>query len=176
MLSLSSLAGWEEAVLASIAGAHGTPDERDRQVERSGLYAEYPTIVHGYIELFGSDAALEALKRALFLVWHSALAMPVDSGIAALPVGIIRSVIDQLDAAVRRGTMDDELRWMLAWYYAEAPLVLELFGASATVMRAAELVPADAWRGARITATTMAVRGQMGRFWEALAGATERTP
>jgi hypothetical protein len=37
VLSLTSLAGWEEAVLASVAGATGSVDERDSQIERSGL-------------------------------------------------------------------------------------------------------------------------------------------
>ncbi|MDB4898588.1 MAG: hypothetical protein JWN53_396, partial [Gemmatimonadetes bacterium] len=70
MLSLSSLAGWEEAVLASIRGTSGNAEERDRQIERSGMYGEYPAIVRAYIELFDDEASrLEATKRAVFLVW-----------------------------------------------------------------------------------------------------------
>ena len=118
MLSLSSLAGWEEAVLASIAGATGTPDERDSQNERSGLYGEYPAIVNAYIEHFSDpETALEALKRAYFLVWRSAMATPSESGIAPLPDGTIRVVIDELDAWARRDSVDDELRWMLGHYW-----------------------------------------------------------
>ena len=45
MLSLASLAGWEDAVLASLRGATGTLEERDRQIERSGLFGEYPAIL-----------------------------------------------------------------------------------------------------------------------------------
>ena len=55
VLSLSSLSGWEEAVLASIAGARGALEERDQQIERSGMYAEYPAIMHAYIELMSDD-------------------------------------------------------------------------------------------------------------------------
>ena len=76
MLSLTSLAGWEDAVLASIAGAHGTIEERDRQVERSGVYGEYPAIVRAYEELFAdAESAGEAIKRAIFLVWRGAVGM-----------------------------------------------------------------------------------------------------
>ena len=80
MLGLSTLAGWEEAVLASVRGASGTPDERDAQIERSGLYGEYPAIVSGYIEHFSvAESALEALRRAYFLVWRGAMAAPASA-------------------------------------------------------------------------------------------------
>ena len=132
MLGLSSLSGWEEAVLASVVGATGTLEERDAQIERSGLYGEYPAIVSAYIEHFSdADSTLEALKRAYFLVWRGAMAPPAESGIASLPDGTIRVVIDELDAWARRGATDAELRWMLGHYHAVGPSVLELYGASA---------------------------------------------
>src|SRR4051794_15704252 len=170
MLSLSSLAGWEDAVLASIAGATGTLDERDSQIERSGLYGEYPAILHAYLELFSDpDSALEALKRAVFLVWRAAMASPADSGIAPLPDGTVRVVIDELDAWSRRGEVDVELAWMLGRYHALGPTVLELYGASPRLVALAESAGADAWREAGITPATMLRRGQMGRYWSALA-------
>lgn len=171
MLSLSSLAGWEDAVLASIDGARGTLDERDHQIERSGLYGEYPAIVRAYEELFSDPpSALEAVKRATFLVWRAAMDLPVHTGIAPLPDGTVRSTIDALDALVRRGSVDAELAWMLAWYHHQAPLLLELYGATPALLRHAELAEAGAWRHAGITRAGMRVRGQMGRFWIALAG------
>jgi hypothetical protein len=170
MLSLSSLAGWEESVLSSIAGAAGTPEQRDRQIERSGMYGEYPAIVRAYIELFDDeDSALEALKRALFLVWRSAMALPVDTGLAALPEGSARRVVQQLDDAIRVGGYDAELRWMLAWYYAEGSFVLELYGGTPRVMSLAAELEGDSWRAMIITEAAMAQRGQMGRYWLDLA-------
>ena len=81
MLSLSSLAGWEDAVLASIAGARGSLEERDRQIERSGVYGEYPAIVRAYAERFADpESAGEAVKRAVFLVWRGAMELPVHTG------------------------------------------------------------------------------------------------
>jgi hypothetical protein len=169
MLSLSSLAGWEDAVLASVRGASGTPDERDAQIERSGLYGEYPAIVNAYVEHFGdADSGLEALKRAYFLVWRGAMATPADSGIASLPDGTIRLVIDELDAWARRGATDAELRWMLGHYHAVGPSVLELYGASVPLIQVAADVGGAAWRDARITSAAMAGRGQLGRYWTAL--------
>ena len=170
MLSLSSLAGWEDAVLASIAGATGTLEERDSQIERSGLFGEYPAIVNAYIELFSDpDSALEAVKRAYFLVWLSAMALPADSGVPPLPDGTARVVIDELDARARREPVDPELAWMLARYHALGPFVLELYGASPGLIKLAESGGAEDWREAGFTAAAMKGRGQMGRYWSALA-------
>jgi hypothetical protein len=170
VLSLSSIAGWEDGVLASIAGAHGTMDERDVQIERSGLYGEYPAILHSYLELFAdAPSSLEALKRAVFLLWRAAMASPADSGIAPLPDSAIRVVIDELDALVRRNGADAELRAMLGWYHARSPFLLELYGASEQVLRMARDSGEDAWRRAPITPGGMSGRGQMGRYWSELA-------
>ncbi|MDB4882123.1 MAG: hypothetical protein JWL95_889 [Gemmatimonadetes bacterium] len=170
MLSLTSLAGWEDAVLASVAGSKGTIEERDSQVERSGLYGEYPAIVNAYIALFSDpDSALEALKRAYFLVWRSAMVLPADSGIPPLPEGTVRIVIDELDARARREPVDEELSWMLAWYHALAPFLLELYGASPRLVQLASSGGAESWREARFTPAAMKGRGQLGRYWSALA-------
>lgn len=169
MLGLASLAGWENALLASIAGASGTPEERDAQIERSGLYGEYPAIVNAYVEHFtNSETAHEAVKRAYFLVWRSAMAPPADTGIATLPDGTIRVVIDELDAMARRDETDSELRWMLGHYHAVGPTLLELYGASPRLVRLARAAGGDAWLEARADPRTMEGRGQMGRYWAPL--------
>jgi hypothetical protein len=173
VLSLTSLAGWEEAVLASIGGTSGSLLERDRQIERAGLYGEYPAIVRAYVDLFDdADSAAEAIKRAVFLVWRSAMAPPNETGIAALPDGTSRTVIEELDARIRRGAADAELAWMLAWYHGESGHVFELFGATPGLVRFAEAMPHDAWRSVPMDLGAMARRGQMGRYWAALAAGT----
>jgi hypothetical protein len=174
VLSLSSLAGWEDAVLASIRGATGTLEEQDRQIERSGLYGEYPAIIRAYMELYADPAsAPEAVKRTVFLVWRGAMAPPSTTGIAPLPDGTSRAVIEDLDARVRRGETDTELGWMLARYVAEGRFVFELYGATPPLFRFAEAIAADAWRTAEITTATMAQRGQLGRYWTSLAGSAQ---
>ena len=100
MLSLTALAGWEMAVLGSISGATGTIDDRDAQITRSGMYAEYPAIFAGYLELAldadDPDAALEALKRALFIAWYGFQVPSTVSGIAELPESAIRQLMTAL--------------------------------------------------------------------------------
>lgn len=170
MLSLTSLAGWEEAVLASLRGASGTIEERDRQIERSGLFGEYPAILSAYVDLFDdAESSAEALKRAVFLVWRAAMAPPADTGIASLPDATARAVIDALDARVRAEAVDEELAWMLAWYVSGGRFVLELYGATARLLAVADSMPPDAWRSRSITNHTMRQRGQMGHYWTALA-------
>ena len=170
MLSLASLAGWEDAVLASIAGTSGTVEERDQQIERSGMYGEYPAIVRAYAEHFNDpETSGEAIKRATFLVWRGAMESPAVTGIAPLPDGTVREVIDALDTRVRRGQQDDELAWMLAWYHAQGPFLLELYGATPALVQLAESCDANAWRHAGITRERMAQRGQMGRYWLAMS-------
>ena len=75
----------------------------------------------------------------------------------------------ELDAWARRDAADDELGWMLAWYHALGPFVLELYGASPRLLRLAESVDPERWRDVGITAAAMARRGQMGRYWSALS-------
>lgn len=170
MLSLTSLAGWEEAVLASLRGASGTLEERDRQIERSGLFGEYPAILSAYVSLFADpESAAEALKRATFLVWRAAMAPSATSGIASLPDATSRAVIEELDARVRGGRADEELAWMLAWYVTGGRFVLELYGATTRLLAFADSTPPDAWRSQSITDDTMRQRGQMGHYWTALA-------
>ena len=170
MLSLTSLAGWEEAVLASLRGASGTLEERDRQIERSGLFGEYPAIVNAYVELFSDpDSTSEAVKRAVFLFWRAAMAPSAETGIASLPDAASRVVIEQVDARIRAAAADEELAWMLAWYVSGGRFVFELYGATTRFFAFADSTPPDAWRSHSITANTMRERGQMGHYWTALA-------
>lgn len=157
-------------MLASIAGASGTLEERDSQIERSGLYGEYPAIVSAYIELFSDpESTLEALKRALFLVWRSATVSPTECGVAPLPDGTVRAIIDELESRARRDAVDAELGWMLGHYHALGPTVLELYRASDQLVTLAESASDDDWRRAKIDAGALRRRGQMGRYWSALA-------
>lgn len=168
-MNLSALAHWESAVLASIAGATGTLDERDAQITRSGMYAEYPTIFGSYLELARDSQApaiaLEALKRAIFLAWWSFNAVPVESGLTELPESEVRELMLELERAIHVGAVDEELRLMLVWYRETFGYPFDHFGpvrhldefigdASLTDVR--ERVP-SAIRGAD--------RGQLGRYW-----------
>jgi len=170
-LSLDALANWEAAVLARIAVAKGTPDERDAQITRSGLYAEYPAIVASYMEIAGgeSDDRLEGLKRALFLTWHSFTVLPVDSGIAEIAESMVRHVFDAVDRAIARGDVDEEFRWMLVWYHAQFPEPFEYFGPVGSLDPFIDdLSTADAIDA--LHRSRFASRGQLGSYWTSVLG------
>jgi hypothetical protein len=170
MLGLTSLSGWEDAVLASVRGATGTLEERDSQIERSGLYGEYPAIVSAYTEHFADgDSALEALKRAYFLVWRGAMAPPADSGIASLPDGTIRLVMDELGRvgparSDRPRVALDARPLPCSWTFGARALWSERIADSSRRRRRRRRLA----RG-EITPGSMAGRGQLGRYWTDLA-------
>lgn len=171
MLSLTAIANWELAVLASIAGATGTIEERDAQITRSGLYAEYPAIFAAYHELVldGEDVeALEALKRALFIAWYSFHAPPTVSGIAELPESAIRRLLEALDDAIAAGRVDHELRSMLAWYDRQFGYVFEHFGPVRALPDFIAGADAQQIEALRAEATRHGGRGQLGRYWASL--------
>ena len=170
-LSLDPIAGWEAAVLASVAGASGTLEERDAQIARSGFYGEYPAILTAYVALFADAAAgLEALKRAAFLAWYAGSAPPSVSAIRELPEHAVRTTVAELEQRLQRGGGDDELRWMLAWYHGHGPWVVDLYGTGPAVADFVAGQPVDAWRTARIDAATLMNRGQLGQYWRAMLG------
>jgi hypothetical protein len=170
VLSLDALANWEMAVLASIRGASGSAAERDAQITRSGLYAEYPAIFGAYLELVRLAAdetiALEALKRVVFLAWWAFSAPSIDSGIAELPESSVREVMQLLESAIAGGRTDDELKSMLAWYHSRFGYVFEHFGPVRDLEDFVADVPV-AEAQARVLAGSFAGRGQLGVYWSA---------
>ena len=169
-LPLDAIAGWEAAILASIAGASGTLDDRHAQIARSGLYGEYPAILAAYHALLAHPASgAEALKRAAFLVWLGAVAPPPRTAILELPEPLARDVVHALERHLQRGAGDAELRWMLAWYHGCAPVAFDVYGSGASAI--ADFVagqPVDAWRAAGVSPAALMNRGQMGRYWREL--------
>lgn len=169
MLTLQALANWEAAVLASLAGATGTVEERDAQITRSGLYAEYPAIFGTYNDIarHADDpaAALEALKRAVFIAWYGFTEPPVQSGIAELPESAIRTCLDELDRSIRSGRVDEELRWMLAWYHASFGHVFEHFGPVRSLDDFIATIPPNEAISHRDERGRFAGRGQLGIYW-----------
>lgn len=174
MLSLEALANWESAVLASIHGATGSVDERDAQITRSGMYAEYPAILGAYVELIELSGdpriELEALKRAVFLVWYSFTQLPVDSGIAELAESSVRRVFDLLESELRGHHADDELRWMLAWYRRVFGYVFDHFGVARSIDEAAGTTSTDDARR-QLAASHFGGRGQLGDYWRSIIAA-----
>lgn len=174
MISLRDLAAWESRVAMLVAQANGPLEERDRALERSGLYAEYPAILSGYLALLDDDtSALEALKRAVFIVWYSAVEPPMLSGIAELPESGVRVTLDAIEAACREERIDEELRWMMAWYNSVGDQSLLRFPGMLSSEAAIAGVDPEAWRSAPVVRESMLDRGLLGRYWASLSERAE---
>lgn len=172
MLTLGALSGWEAAIQASIAGASGTLEERDRQIARAGLYGEYPALLGSYSELAARAddpaAALEALKRAVFLAWYSMVEPAPLTGIPVLAERLVREVFEQLASVLRTGAGDEELRWMLAWYASVFDYPFEYYAVAPHVERFVAGEDARAWTAHRGERGRFAARGLLGSYWSSL--------
>lgn len=165
-LPLDAIAGWEAAILASIAGAAGSPDDRHAQITRSGLYGEYPAILAAYQALFAHPASgAEALKRAVFLCWCGAVEPPQRTAILDLPEHALRDTVGALERQLQRGAADAELGWMLAWYHGRASALFDVYGSGGAVADFVAGRPVDGWRQAALAPAALMNRGQMGRYW-----------
>jgi hypothetical protein len=169
VITLSELAAWEGRLAREVARATGSADERDRQLARAGVYAEYGAVFSSYVALVSEDPdGLEALKRAAFLAWFAVAQPSVLSGIGDLPESAVRRVFEELDRRCRVGPVDEELRFMVPWYYGAADFAFTRFpglrGIEAVAGEAEEESP-DALPH---SAEQFNGRGLMGEYWGAL--------
>jgi hypothetical protein len=171
MITLGALGAWEERLLRELGRRRGSLEDRDSELTRSGLYAEYAAVFGGYVEIArdGDDPAerLEALKRAVFLTWYEGAEPAPLSGLAELPELAVRRTLELLEERCRHGELDRELEWMLPWYHAVAEhSLLRLPGLRSLEDRLGTLDP-SAWEQARGT-DRLEGRGAMGRYWSTL--------
>jgi hypothetical protein len=132
------------------------------------MYAEYPTIFGSYVELARSEdpaVALEALKRGVFLAWAAARSLPVDTGLTELPESEVRELMKTLDAAIKAGRMDEELRLMLAWYRDAFGEVFDHFGPVRSLDSAIREVSSRDVQARAASLIRTEERGQLGRYW-----------
>ena len=171
MMTLAALGAWEDRLLRELGRPRGSLEDRDSELTRSGLYAEYAALFGGYVDL--AEAAdepgerLEALKRAVFLAWYEGAEPAPLSGLAELPELAVRRTLELLEERCRRRELDGELEWMLPWYHAVAEYsLLRLPGLHCLEARLGSLDPA-AWETAR-RSDALHGRGAMGRYWSGL--------
>ena len=171
MMSLAALGAWEDRLLRQLARCRGSLEDRDGELTRSGLYADYVALFGGYVDLAQAasspDDRLEALKRAVFLAWYEGAEPAPLSGLAELPELAVRRTLELLEERCRRDELDDELAWMLPWYHIIAEhSLLRLPGLRCLEARVAALDPA-AWESA-CRPDSLLGRGAMGRYWASL--------
>ncbi len=140
---------------------HRIVKDRAAAYERTGVYAAWRDIFQQYASLARRDP--EALKRAIYLAWTQYSQNPLLSGVKDLDEKTVREVLALADDLARRNRLDDELQWMLSYYYLVEPRYLDRFDGVEHLKQASRHEPL-LYRRACLSRSFRG-RGHMGRYW-----------
>ena len=114
--TLESLAEVEGKIGLVVSSLKGTMEQKAEYLKSAGIYRKYAQIFAQYLLLAAAPKpGIEALKRAVFLAWYEVAEPACFTGIADLPSDSRLAVVGLVEPVVT--DLDDEFRWMLAWYY-----------------------------------------------------------
>jgi hypothetical protein len=95
-------------------------DSLVENTNESTLFTDYKAIHTEYLELYKSsdDTAVkdEALKRLIFLNWHYLAQANILTGIIELDDDTMYEAYEILNDLLKTNSLDDEFKWMLAFY------------------------------------------------------------
>jgi len=148
---------------------HPSRGDKHAQCERDGVYEAWRRIFAEYVALARSGD-LEALKRALFLAWYSQAEPSELSGLYLLDRGLWVEVLHMLEDLAARDELDDELKWMLPYYYMIADWYLSS-GFDAVENASKENV--DLWQRLCLE-SSFENRGQLGKYWTSIQSNLKR--
>ena len=117
MKNLLRLLGAREAELLAALPKGGYFEERAPLIEKADLPRRWVQVVQGYVELL-DDAPyrLEALRRAVFLIWYSWNEPPALTGIGETSHELEVAVLQALEAELQSPEPDLELCSMMSGY------------------------------------------------------------
>ncbi|OHB64906.1 MAG: hypothetical protein A2Y76_12810 [Planctomycetes bacterium RBG_13_60_9] len=148
--------------------------DRAALYERIGVYAAWRDIFKQYVAR-AREGDVEAVKRALYLVWAERSGDPLLTGVKGLDEGSIIEVFHLVDGLARAGRIDGELQWMLPYYYVIDPLYLDRFEGYDALKRASSAQPFLLYRQRCLTGS-FDHRGQMGEYWKTKQAHLRRWP
>lgn len=156
-----------------MASRWNEPSVRDRHAhfQRTGVYEASQSVFKEYVSL-ARQGNTEALKRALFLYWFSWAEPNELSGILGLDHDLARKVLGMVDDRARTGSLDEELDWMLGYYYMVYPLYLDHIDPTRSqfpyLRKASEEDEAEHTPGERCLSFSYDGRGLLGEYWRRL--------
>lgn len=164
--TLEELQREEDRLLEQVRLTEGTVEARTSALAAHGVFRSYTKIHSHYVEL-AETGDFEALKRAIFLQWFEVVEPPFLTGIQGLDKNaVVRAIalIEQLCAAT---AIDDELAWMLPYYYLIADWA---FPSAEKCPHFIAYCKANEPKGlVRLPARTrLEGRGQMGDYWRSM--------
>ncbi len=167
VMKLDELSALENEWLAKQASVHGSHGDRDAGYERIGAYEAWREIFREYVML-SRDGDLEALKRALFLYWYEYSEPHWLSGILKLDYALSEELLRRVNELASKGRLDEELRWMLPWYYSICDYYLDgregIDALKQASMQETNMRDPQWWR-LQCGRSSFENRGQMGEYW-----------
>jgi hypothetical protein len=166
-MKLDELTFLEYEWLAKQQSVQGAHDDRDAAYERMGVYEAWREIFREYVML-SRDGDLEALKRALFLWWYGYSEPHWLSGILKLDCALGEEVLRRVNELASKGQLDEELKWMLPWYYS---ICDQYFGGREGIdaLKQASVQETNGrdeqWWRLQCGRSSFEHRGQMGEYW-----------
>ena len=142
---------------------YGAVSDLNAACKQMGIYDAWEWLFAEYVAV-ARQGDLEAIKRALFLAWY-ALAEPGElSGIGRLDPDLKMDVFATVNNLAAHDQLDDELEWMLPWYYLIAEYYLPRgFPAMEDVSKTDPHQYKDG-----CLEFSFDNRGQMGKYWKSI--------
>jgi len=156
----------EQQLLSRVERVTGLMEEKDAHLRQNGVYEAYGKIYEAYVELLESESeGLEALKRAVFLMWYEQAEPSCFSGVSGLSEKASRKMFEALERRIEAGSLDFELKWMLPYYNEIAEWVFPKYTDLPYLQSFLALADSDLLEKARLKAEDFMNRGQMGDYW-----------
>lgn len=155
--------------------AHGG-DVSGEKTDTPALFGDYKAIHNAYLNLYKSsnNEALktEALKRLVFLNWYYIAEPNLLTGITELDDDTMFEVYEILNGLLQADKLDDEFKWMLAFYSKWDYTIFQFSEDGLDELTA--FVKQNRWMAKQPPAKEWIVgkmdnRGQMGKYLKALS-------
>jgi hypothetical protein len=162
-MTLEELTDLEEEWL----NKHPTGSLEDMHIlcRQTGVYEAWKRIFELYV-IEARKGEKEALKRALFLYWYSCSEPNELSGLYMLDEALVLEMLGMVNDTVRKGELDTELKWMLAYYYFITDWYIDQHKGFDELKKASK-VNTELWRGICLK-SSFSDRGQMGYYWKSI--------
>ena len=165
MMDLVELTAEEDRLLAIVSRITGTMEEMFQQLDDLGVFDAYRKVHLAYVDLAERDGNVEALKRAIFLQWFRLSEPSSFTGLWEFDTNAEQKALRLLDHLVITHQLDQELQWMLPWYYFITDFYLDRFDGFEEIKCFSKENQQELWADGAPTRESLKNRGQMGKYW-----------
>jgi hypothetical protein len=164
-MDLVELTAEEDRLLAIVSRTTGSMEEMSQQLDNLGVFDAYRKVHMAYVDLAERDGNVEALKRAIFLQWFRLSEPSCFTGLLEFDTRAEQKALRLLDHLVITHQLDQELQWMLPWYYFITDFYLDHFEGFEEIKCFSKENQQELWADGAPTRDSLRNRGQMGEYW-----------